>query len=175
MYIESGKDENDLFLFTVVSEDDDCTCFNENISKQYFFFPFNPLDCTRENAFRHFFRKAPPRKLWFLLASYFLSVLEAALMMLLISTSPCYTAAFFVKWTEKEQAHKKQGIFHLSEAGHDPAVIRHAPRAQRNHHPRSIATSSCKQTGPEAGAILRVLHKYNISCFIKAWFGRGLH
>lgn len=173
MYIESGKDEKDLFLFTVVSEDDDCTCFNENISKQ-FFFPFKPLDCTKENGFRHFFRKAPPRELWFLLASCFLSVLEAAVMMLLISTSPCYTAAFL--WSElKRNKHIKSKEFSISEAGHDPAVIRHAPRAQRNHHPRSIATSSCKQKGPEAGAILRVLHKYNISYFIKAWFGRGLH
>lgn len=112
MYIESGKDEKDLFLFTVVSEDDDCTCFNESISKQ-FFFPFKPLDCTKENGFRHFFRKAPPRELWFLLASCFLSVLEAAVMMLLISTSPCYTAAFL--WSElKRNKHIKSKEFSIS-------------------------------------------------------------
>lgn len=88
-------------------------------------------------------------------------------MMLLRSTLRCFTAAS-VKRIEKEQAHKKQGIFHPSKASSDAAVIQHAPRAERSHHPHSITRLSCKQKEPETDVVLRVLHKYNISHFIKA-------
>ncbi|KAK2537144.1 Fer1l6 [Columba livia] len=55
-----------------------------------------------------------------------------------VDISPRKPKGIFVIRVEKEQAHKKQGIFHSIEAGSDPTVVQHILRAERRHHPHSI-------------------------------------
>ena len=79
-----------------------------------------------------------------------------------------------MKRIQKDEAHKKQGIFHPSQASSNPLSADMLLDLRGATIP-ILSLDACKQKRPEADAIFKVLHKYNITQFIKSWFGKGLH